>query len=155
MMSQRDSRSLGAGDLPRATPRAQGKEPVGEGGIPADLRRFIERHLVSGAHVEVLLLLQSVSDRGWTAAEVSRELRIHTDQAARILSRCVRSGFVRGLDGRYRYSPRTATVGAHVEALARLYPAYRLAVISIIYAQPSAPLRDFSDAFDLRAPNEQ
>ena len=105
--------------------------------------------------MEVLLLLRSVSDRGWTAAEVSRELRIDTDQAARILSRFIRSGFVRGLDDRYRYSPRTATVDANVEALARLYPAYRLAVISIIYAHPTAPLRDFSEAFNLRAPKER
>ncbi len=151
MMSQRDSRSSRS-EPPGATLR---EEPVGEGEIPAHLRRFIERHFVSGAHVEVLLLLRSVSDRGWTAAEVSRELRIDTDQAARILSRFVRSGFVRGLGDRYGYSPRTAAVSAHIEALARLYPAYRLAVISIIYAQPTAPLRDFSDAFNLRAPNEQ
>ncbi|MDQ3943758.1 MAG: hypothetical protein M3357_01095 [Actinomycetota bacterium] len=154
-MSQRDSRASRRGEVPGATPPAQGEEPVGEGGIPAHLRRFIERHFLSGAHVEVLLLLKAVSDRGWTAAEVSRELRIDTDQAARILSGFLRSGFVRGLNDHYRYSPRTATVGAHVEALARLYPAYRLAVISVIYAQPTAPLRDFSDAFNLRAPNQR
>ncbi len=52
-----------------------------------------------------------------------------------------------------RYLPRTATVASDLEALARLYPAYRLAVISIIYAQPTAPLRDFSNAFNVRARN--
>jgi hypothetical protein len=39
--------------------------------------------------------------------------------------------------------------------LAHLYPLYRLAVISIIYGQPTAPIRDFSDAFNLRAPKER
>ena len=151
-MSRSDSRSP---EPPDSTARAKREEPVRDGGIPAHLRRFIGRHFLSGAHIEVLLLLKAVPDRGWTPVEVSRELRIDADQAARILSRFVRSGLVRGLDDRYRYSPRSAAVGADVEELARLYPAYRLAIISIVYGQPTAPLRDFSDAFHLRAPNER
>lgn len=154
-MNQRDHRSSRAAEPAGATSRAKPAAPVGEGGIPAHLRRFVERHFVSGAHVEVLLLLRAVPERAWTATEVSRELRIDTDQAAQILSRGVRSGLVRGLNHRYRYSPRTEALADNLEALARLYPAYRLAIISVIFARPTAPIRDFSDAFHLRAPKDR
>ena len=153
-MSKRDSRSSRGAGLPGAARRARG-DSAGNEGITDQLRRFIERHFVSGAHLEVLLLLRAHRDRTWTARDVSRELRIDADQAGHILERCVRSGLVRTLDGRYRYSPRTAMVDTQVDALAQLYPNYRLAVISIIYAQPTAPIRDFSDAFNLRAPKER
>jgi hypothetical protein len=150
-MSERNPRTSRHADVPGAKDRA-GQRQLGQDGIPATLRRFIERHLVSGSHVEVLLLLWTRRERAWTATEVSRELRIDADQAGQILTRCAHSGLVRQLDSRYRYSPRTAMVGAQVEALAQLYPAYRLAVLSIIYARPNAPIRDFSEAFKLRAP---
>lgn len=86
---------------------------------------------------------------------MSRKLQIHTDQTAQVLARCVCSGLVRSLDHRYRYSPRTATLGDQVDELARLYPAYRLAVISVTFARPTAPIRDFSEAFDLRPPKKR
>jgi len=148
-MSERDPRTSRRADVPGAKDRA-GQNRLGQDGIPAGLRRFIGLHFVSGPHVEVLLILWTRRDRAWTATEVSRELRIDADQAGQILTRCVRSGFVRHLDDRYRYSPRTPAIGVQVDELAQLYPAYRLAVISIIYAQPTAPIRDFSDAFHFR-----
>jgi hypothetical protein len=154
-MTERDSRTSRGAGLPGTSRRASQEDSAGNEGIPDHLRCFIERHFVSGAHVEVLLLLRASGDRAWTPRDVSRALRIDTDQAAHILKRCLRNGLVRNLDDRYRYSPRTGTVDALVDALAHLYPLYRLAVISIIYNQPTAPTRDFSDAFNLRAPKER
>jgi hypothetical protein len=154
-MTERDSRPSRVAGPPGPSRRARQEDSAGDEGVPGHLRRFIGRHFVSGAQVEVLLLLRAGRDWTWTARDVSRELRIDADQAEHILKRCVRSGLVRNLDDRYRYSPRTATGSAEVDALAHLYPLYRLAIISIIYSQPTAPIRDFSDAFNLRAPTER
>ena len=153
-MNHNDRRPSHAAAAGGPDPRAKAEPPAAEGGVPADVRRFIERHFVSGAHVEALLFLKDRSDRAWTAAELSRELRIDPDQAGDIMSRCLRTGLARGLDGRYRYSPRTASLADSVDTLHRLYPAYRLAVISIIFDRPKASIRDFCSAFDLRAPND-
>ncbi|MGH9042952.1 MAG: hypothetical protein ACRDZ3_22290 [Acidimicrobiia bacterium] len=150
---RRSSRAVAPGG---ANPRSKAELPAGKGSIiSAQLRRFIERHFVSGAHLEALLFLKARSDRAWTAVELSRELRIDAAQAADIMSRCLRSGLARGLDDRYRYSPRTATLAESVDALDQIYPAYRLAVFSVIFDRPIAPIRDFSDAFDLRAPKDR
>lgn len=153
-MDHNEGRSSGAA-AGGSNPRSGSGRPAGDSGIPAALRRFVERNFLSGAHVEALLFLRACSDRAWTTEELSRALRIDADQAAGIMSRCLRSGLVRGLDGRYRYSPRTAALAENVDALDRLYPAYRLAIISIIFARPQGPIRDFCEAFDLRGPKDR
>jgi hypothetical protein len=98
--------------------------------------------------VDTLLLLHRV-DGGRTAAEVARELRLNVDQADSILGRLSRSGLLRGEGDCYRFDPRDPALVEAVAALAQLYPAYRFAVVSLIYP-PSGPVRDFSEAFRLR-----
>jgi hypothetical protein len=123
---------------------------LGRTELPASVRNLIERHLDSAAHVETLLLL--CQDEGpWTAQAVARELRIDRDQAAGILDRLSRSGLL-GQDGEgsFRYEPRRPKLAEAVALLARLYPTYRVAIVSEIYARPSGPIRDFSEAFRVR-----
>ena len=117
--------------------------------IPAALRAFIERHLTSAVQVEVLLLLHR-ERQGWNAATVGKELRIYADHSHELLTRLAKIGLLQEDAGTYHYAPRTAELAARVDALAELYPTFRVAIIALIYAKASRSMRDFSDAFRLR-----
>ena len=117
--------------------------------LPAAVRHLIEHHFDSGADVDTLLLLCR-EHRGWTASAVAGELRLDVDQTANILTRLRRSGLLRAEGESYRYHPRDPALADAVGKLAQLYPSYRVAIVSLIYARPTGPIRDFSDAFRLR-----
>lgn len=117
--------------------------------LPRRVQELIERHCQSAADVDVLLLLCR-EHRDWTAAAVANELRIDPDQAAAILARLQRKGLLRAEGASYRFQPRDPSVADAVRTLAELYPAYRVAIVALIYARPTGPIRDFSDAFRLR-----
>ena len=115
------------------------------------MRAFIVRHLSSGAQLEVLLLLHRHRDRAWSATAVARELRIDSEQAAWVLSRLATDGLLGGdREAGYRFEARLRRKASAVDALAALYPTYRVAIISLIFSKPSGPMQDFSDAFRLR-----
>lgn len=121
------------------------------GELPSDLRAFIERCLTNAVQIEVLLLVHGQPDRLWTATDVSRELRVAVGQAETAMAHLVGSGlFASNGDTGYRFAPKRKRDAALVDALAGLYPNYRVAVISIIFSRPSGPIRDFSEAFRLR-----
>jgi len=122
---------------------------MGETDLPRDVKAFIQRHLSTGAQADVLVLLQR-ERRGWTAAQVGKELRIDTEQAASLLAALQRSGLLRGDGGSYEYSPRDPRLEAVADSFGRLYPIYRVAIISLIFSRPTGAIHDFSEAFRLR-----
>lgn len=100
--------------------------------------------------MEVLLLLHRDGEKAWSAAAVSRELRIDLEHASAAMAHLAGKGLLVTTDGAYRLAPRRKRASELVDALAELYPNYRVAIISIIFSKPSGPIRDFSDAFRLR-----
>ncbi|MGH8992610.1 MAG: hypothetical protein ACRDZ7_13970 [Acidimicrobiia bacterium] len=119
--------------------------------LPSEVRALIVRHLTSGAQLEILLLLHRHQEQSWSAADVGRELRIDVEQAAWALSRLSADGLFAGdEESGYRFEPRLRRKATAVDALAALYPTYRVAIISLIFSKPSGPMQDFSDAFRLR-----
>lgn len=122
---------------------------LGRNELPAAVRHLIEHHLDSAADVDTLLLLCG-TEAPLTGPAVARELRIDSDQAAGILTRLCRAGLLQRDGNSYRYRPESSKLADAVATLARLYPTYRLAIVSEIYARPSGPIRDFSEAFRLR-----
>lgn len=117
--------------------------------LPAPVRHLIEHHLESAPDVDTLLLLAR-EHRNWSASAVASELRIDLDQAANILIRLRRTGLLRAEGEVYRFHPRDPALAEAVAKLAEVYPTYRVAIVSLIYARPTGPIRDFSDAFRLR-----
>lgn len=117
--------------------------------LPRSVRDLIEHHFDSAPDVDTLLLLRR-EQRGWTASAVARELRIDVDQAADILVRLRQRGLLRAEGESYYFHPRDAALTEAVAQLAELYPAYRIAIVYLIYAMPTRRIRDFSDAFRLR-----
>jgi hypothetical protein len=113
------------------------------------LRAFIERHLTTAAQVDVLLLLHR-ERQAWAAAAVAKELRIDAHQAEHLMVLLAKAGLLQKDDDVFRYAPRTAALAARVDDLAEQFPAFRVAIISLIFAKPGASLRSFSDAFRIR-----
>lgn len=115
------------------------------------MHRFVERNLACAAELDVLLVVHRDPEGRWDAAVLSRQLRIDAAQAEQILKRLARNGLVRGDGTGYCYDPKTPTLAAAVKRLSELYPAFRVAIISLIFSRPAGPLRDFSDAFRIRS----
>lgn len=117
--------------------------------LPRSVQNLIQHYFHSAADVDTLLLLCR-EDRAWTASAVAQEVRIDADQAAAILARLRRRGLLRGEQESYRFHPKDSDLAEAVATLAELYPAYRVAIVSLIYARPTGPIRDFSEAFRFR-----
>ena len=110
--------------------------PLARNELPTSVQHLIRQHFDSAVDVETLLLLQR--DLGdWTPAAVARELRINIDQARDVLIRLRRTGLLRAAGGAYQFDPDDPALAGAAATLARLYPTYRLAVVSLIYRAPS------------------
>lgn len=122
--------------------------------IPSEIQSFIERHLTTSTELEVLLLLHRDEARHWTPAAVGRELRIDDDQAGKALARLAADGLFLGEEPGYRFAPRRPRTAALINKLAALYPSYRVAMISLIFAKPRGAIRDFAEAFRIKPEDE-
>lgn len=121
--------------------------------LPDDVRRFLAANIGSVAQLEVLLLLRSSRDRAWCAAEVSRALYTAPEMMADLLADLAEKGLLEvahASDTRYRYAPQIEGVDEVVGRLADLYKQRRVAVISLIYAEPVDKAQRFADAFRIR-----
>ena len=111
--------------------------------LPTSVQQLIRQHFDSAVDVETLLLLQR-DRRGWTESNVARELRVNVDQARNILTRLRRAGLLRANGDAYHFDPREPALAGSVAMLAQMYPAYRLAFVSLIYGRPSGTISDAS-----------
>lgn len=111
---------------------------------------FIEGCFTTAVQVEVLLLLHRDKEQAWSATAVSRELRIDPEHASAAITHLASNELLLSTDGGYRLGPLRKRDSELVDAVAALYPSYRVAIISIIFSKPSGPIRDFSEAFRLR-----
>lgn len=122
------------------------------------VRRFIARHLRSPEDLEVLILVVTTPERGWTAAAVASELRISGASAQATLEHLCGRNL---LDVRisenllYRFNPGTEALGRAVEELLTAYRDSRLAVTAAVADAASARLREFADAFRVRDTDEE
>lgn len=134
------------------------REPGGneDDGIPEDVRAFIVAHIASVEQLEILLLLRAHPERGWSPAELSRELYIAEESAARRIRDFHASGLLAQEAGRpiYRYAPHDAHVSRVVESLAAVYQERRVRVINLIFSKPVDHIRSFADAFKFRKKND-
>lgn len=120
--------------------------------LPEEIRQFIAAHVTSVAQLELLLLLRSEREREWTASEVGRALYADTNGITEQLNELLAKGLLyvtHTPEARYRYRPDGDT-DTLIGRLATLYQERRVAVISLIYAEPTHKARSFADAFRIR-----
>jgi hypothetical protein len=127
---------------------------VGEAGpIPRDVRAFIARYLTSIEHLEVFALLHGSAERYWSASEVAAELRIPVAVSEQVLERLASNNFldIKILnDVVYRFDPATSDLAAISNRCAAQYRTDRIAMIKLIVAALTDPIRNFADSFRLK-----
>ena len=64
--------------------------------------------------------------------------------AQHLPDRLRRTGLLRANSDTYHFDPREPALAGAAATLAQIYPAYRLAVVSLIYGRPSGSISDVS-----------
>jgi len=116
--------------------------------FPSDVETFIAYCIDSVEQVEVLLLLSSTRERGWTMNEISAHLRSSVRSVGLRLGSLVAHGLVRrdGMTFQYAASESDDRL---VQRLAQVYAERKSAVIDRIF-NLGDPMRSFANAFRLR-----
>ena len=116
-----------------------------------DVLAFASASVKSIWALELLLLMQRTAERGWTAAELVRELRASTLVVHEALRQLLNAGLLAaGPADRFCYRPASEHLGMLVNGIQSLYLAKPLTVINAIASAPNEKLRIFADAFRLK-----
>lgn len=118
--------------------------------VTTEVLEFIDACISSVEELEILLLLWSTRDRGWSADQVSQELRTSTMSAERRLKSLGEAGLLRQYDGNlFQFSPASSERDRLVGEVANAYRGFRVRITERIYNKPNT-LKSFADAFIVR-----
>ena len=119
---------------------------------------FVETHLPTLEHLEVLALLIRAGDQWWDAGAVGQELGITPDASRRILEHLGSRNLLAirvTTDVRYQFQPGEAGVREAAAAFADAYARHRLAVSRLVIRQSSRSIRAFADAFRIQRDDDR
>jgi hypothetical protein len=123
--------------------------PVSE--IPAEVRRLVREQVGTMDQVEVLMRLHASPTTPLTAAEIQESSRLGPDTVARALEHLLRAGLARHDSATGRWTLQaSAEERRAIDALSVMYHQRPVSLVKLIYEQPPAPLKLFSDAFRIR-----
>jgi predicted ArsR family transcriptional regulator len=126
--------------------------------LPAAVTTFLDAHVGSLEHLELLLLVMQTPHRWWDASAASDELGMHPDAARRgldhLAARNLLAISVTG-DVRYQYQPGRAELDEAARLVADAYRHRRLAVLQLVTQPERRGLRDFADAFRIRRDDDR
>jgi hypothetical protein len=126
---------------------------VSYGDITEEDKKFIAEHINSVEQLEVLLFLHSNTSKEFSAADLSRELRIDPGSAATRLADLHFHGFL-SVNGSepplYRYNPKLSDQDRAVNSISQTYLKHRYTVINLIFSKPIDKIRTFADAFKFK-----
>lgn len=121
------------------------------GELSNELKEFIAEHIPSVIRLEVLLLLSEDRNKVWSADTVDRKLNLTPTSAKTHLDELVSQGLLRLVDGpteeRYRYRPSSDKLDKTVGQLSNAYATQRVAVLTMIFANPVDKVRLFTETF--------
>jgi hypothetical protein len=126
--------------------------------LPATVAEFIEAHVATLEHLELLLLLMQTPGRWWDATAVSGHLGLHPDTARRALDHLAARNLlaIRVTDDvRYQYQPGRDELADGARQLSEAYRLQRLAVLQRVTQPRRRSLRDFADAFRIRRDDDR
>lgn len=124
------------------------------GPIPDELLRFVDSHVESIEHLEILRILGESQDKAWTADELARAAQIQPTAIGTHLAVLEERGLVKtdGTPGERtcRYGPRSAELARLLEELLRFYKERPVTLIKLVYARAQDQLKAFAESFRLR-----
>jgi hypothetical protein len=125
---------------------------MAEDPVPDEIKQFILRHIDSIGQLEALLLLRGKPDEAWNVGAVARRLYIHEQEAAPILSRLTKRGFLvadASEPTAYKYQPESVELRQMIDRLADIYSKHLVPVTNLIHNKPRTRIQEFADAFKL------
>lgn len=117
--------------------------------LSEEIKNFINAHIRSVGHLEVLFLLGDDPARSWTAEMVSGELRTNPTYALSQLKELTAAGLVSFMNGKYASTSDPQLLDL-VYKLRSAYNIKRSTVINYIYDQPLEKIKSFAEAFKLK-----
>jgi predicted transcriptional regulator len=118
-------------------------------GAPDSVLQFIDRHIESVEHLEILLLLSGDS-KDWRAAEIYSKIQSSQASIEQRLQQLSAAGLLVQNGAGYHFEPRNDATRQVVRELADLYRQRRVRVIEAIYSRKTDSVQSFADAFKLR-----
>jgi hypothetical protein len=120
--------------------------------IPARIRHFVRRFILSMDHLEVLMRLHDRPDAAFSLHELAQAAHVDGNTLLRCLRDLTAGGLARGVDRggmpAVQYSARSVEDRSDADALARMYHERPVSLVKLVYEQPSsAPT--FSEGFRL------
>lgn len=118
------------------------------GELSNELKEFINAHFHSVIRLEVLLLLSDDRNNIWSAGAVERKLNLAQTSAKEHLDYLVSQGLLSGVEeGGYSYRPSSDNVDKIIGQLSNAYATQRVAVLTMIFANPVDKVRLFTETF--------
>lgn len=121
------------------------------GELSKELKEFIAGHFHSVIGLEVLLLLSEDRNKVWSVEAVARKLNLTPASVQQQLDALVSQGLLRIVDetteARYCYHPSSDTLNRTIGQLTSAYATQRVAVLTIIFANPADKVRLFTETF--------
>lgn len=120
--------------------------------IPIPVRRFLEENIDTVPQLETLLMMHEKPDRDWSIADVASRNYITELRATDTLHALLRRRLVVADESTrtFRFNPASEDIRALVAELAIYYQRMLSAVTELIHAKPSASIKEFARAFDLK-----
>jgi predicted transcriptional regulator len=123
---------------------------VSEGGSADRVLSFVDGHIESLEHLEILLLL-AAQDKAWTAAEIFQQIQSSQASVEQRLESLVTAGLLaKDENKRFRFAPKDDETRRVVKDLADAYKSRRVRIIEAIYTRKTDAVQTFADAFKFR-----
>jgi hypothetical protein len=131
---------------------------VADDGISPTIMQFIEQHVRSVEHLEIILLLGRNPDRAFSVEDVYQEIMSTRDSVHGWLDEMVANHLAvcnEGVGPTYQFASANTVQLETVQKIGTFYKSYPVRVIEAIYRprKPQTdPAQDFADAFRIRKP---
>ena len=120
------------------------------GGASDAVLSFVDRHIESVEHLEILLLL-AAQERAWSAPEIFQKIQSSQASVDQRLESLVAAGLLaKDASAQFRYSPKDDETRKLVKDLADAYKSRPVKIIEAIYSRKTDAVRSFADAFKFR-----
>lgn len=125
--------------------------------IPAEVEKFILKHIDSIAELEALLIMAGHAREWWTVEGVTRRIYISEAETAAVLARLRSAGLIAADNNtptRYRFQPENEELAGLVSQTAAIYARHLVPVTNLIHSKAKTRVQQFADAFKLRKKDE-
>ncbi|MBS1972545.1 MAG: hypothetical protein JSU04_19720 [Bdellovibrionales bacterium] len=117
--------------------------------IPKTVRDFVFEYIDSVEQLEILLLLESDSNKSWSLAELNGLLRSNINSVEKRISLLLSQGLIiKNEDSQFSFFLDDVDLKQTIHSLADIYKVHRYRILEMIFS-PMKKSRDLAEAFRL------